>query len=106
MMGTMPPVEESPMMGAPPMGPDMGMMGPPPMGMPGFPSTDPQALIMGLGAQMEQDQGALAQQQQQALQIALSMLIESTMGMPDPAAQAAMSEGGSPMLPPAAADVY
>lgn len=69
------------------------------MGMPGFPSTDPQALIMGLGAQMEQDQGQLAAQQQQALQIALSMLIEQTMGMPDPNAQAAMSEGGSPMPP-------
>lgn len=108
MLGTLPPVQESPMAGGgppgglPPMGPDPSMMGaPPPMGagLPGFPSTDPMALIQGLTASMGQDQAQLGQAQAQALQIALSAIIEQTAGMADPLAQSAMSEGGQPMSP-------
>lgn len=103
MLPTMPPVEQAPLappMGAPPMGPPG--MGAPPMGG-GFPSTDPMQLIMGITGQQDADQQALAQQQQVALQVALSALIDQMAGMPDPAAAAAMSEPG-PVGDPTALD--
>jgi hypothetical protein len=105
MLPTMPPVAEDPMaggMGAPPMmgaDPMMGAApGMPPMGG-GFPSTDPMAILMGLTQAQSADQAALAQQQIEALQMALSALVMQSGALPDPAAAAAVSEPGPVMAP-------
>jgi hypothetical protein len=103
MMPTMPTEMEAPMaggmppMGTPPMDP-MAMGGAPPMGG-GFPSTDPMAILMGLTQAQSADQAALAQQQIEALQMALSALVMQSGALPDPAAAAAVSEPGPVMAP-------
>jgi hypothetical protein len=68
-------------------------MGPPPG--PQFPSLDPNAMAqMGapIAAIQQQDQQALAQQQDQIL----SAVLEALKSQPNPAAQAAMTEPGYP----------
>jgi hypothetical protein len=109
MLPTMPPVAEDPMaggMGAPPMGMDPMAMGGAPMGMPGmgggipgFPSTDMMAVLMGLVQQQSADQAALSQMQMTAIQEALTALAMQAQALPDPAAAAAVSEPGPVMAP-------
>lgn len=98
MMGLPPggPPPGPPMMGAPGMPP----MGGPPMGPPPgpqFPSLDPSALAQAgapIAQLQQQDQQALAQQQDQIL----DAVLEALKSQPNPAAQAAMSEPGYPTM--------
>ena len=64
-----------------------------------FPSADPQSILMGLVSQQSADQAMLAQQQIEALQMALSMLVQTAGGLPDPMAAPAVSEPG-PVIGP------
>lgn len=99
-----PPMPPPPMMGhaGPPPGiggpPGMPPMGPPPgPPQPQFPSLDPGALAQvgaPIAALQQQDQQALAAQQDQIL----SAVLEALKSQPNPAAQAAQTEPGYPTL--------